>query len=100
MTPAKTPARIQLDDFRKKMLWRATHRGMKEMDLMLGGYANEHLSTMNDKEIDEFNNILEISDANLHDWITEKTQTPQEFQTPLFDAIKRQSFAPQDYKKL
>ncbi len=92
--------KIPLDDKRKKILWRATHRGMKEMDLMLGEYANKHLATMSDNEIAQFIKILQISDANLHDWITEKTPTPDEFQTQLFAAIKKQSFVPKDYKKL
>ena len=95
-----TSANIQLDDQRKKILWRATHRGMKEMDLMLGEYASNHLATMTDEEVAEFTKILQTSDAYLHDWITEKTPTPPEFQTPLFDAIKKQSFVPKDYKKL
>ncbi len=94
------PTNPKLDNQRKKILWRATHRGMKEMDLMLGGYATQNLATMTEQEITEFTEILQVSDASLHDWITDKNPTPKQYQTPLFAAIKRQSFAPKDYKKL
>lgn len=81
------------------MLWRAKHRGMKEMDLMLGEYASHHLEDMTVAQLDEFEVILEISDAVLNDWLTDKTDTPTEFQTDMFAAIKRQSFVVDDYKK-
>jgi len=85
---------------RKKILWRANHRGMKEMDLMLGEYATKHLASMNEAQLDEFESILEISDAELNDWLTDKTPTPAEFMTDMFAAIKAQSFVVEDYKKL
>jgi len=84
---------------RKKILWRANHRGMKEMDLMLGEYAAGNLDTMSVAQLDEFEAILEISDALLNDWLTGKSQTPAQFQTEMFAAIKRQSFVADDYKK-
>jgi len=85
---------------RKKILWRATHRGMKEMDLMLGGYAQSNLAQMDTHEMDQFEEILEISDAQLTDWITGKTPTPDYVQTKMFAEIKAQTFATIDYKKL
>jgi len=84
---------------RKKILWRAKHRGMKEMDLMLGEYASQHLEGMSVAQLDEFEVILELSDAVLNDWLTDKTETPAEFQTDMFAAIKHQSFVVDDYKK-
>lgn len=84
----------------KRMLWRAQHRGMKEMDLMLGQFAEQKLAGMNDTQLEEFEAILEVSDAYLVDWITEKTETPAQFQTTMFAQIMAQSFVANDYKKL
>ncbi|HFC05314.1 MAG TPA: succinate dehydrogenase assembly factor 2 [Rhizobiales bacterium] len=84
----------------KRILWRARHRGTKEMDLMLGRYAEENLSAMNADQLNEFEAILDVSDAVLIDWLTGKSPTPEEFQTPMFARIKAQSFLPVDYKKL
>ncbi len=85
---------------RKKALWRANHRGMKEMDLMLGQYAERKLAGMGIGQLEEFEAILEISDAYLSDWLTDKTETPENFQTSMFAEIKAQSFVSNDYKKL
>jgi antitoxin CptB len=84
---------------RRKLLWRAKHRGMKEMDLMLGTYASQHLDHMTADELVEFAEILDTSDAQLSDWLTNKSPTPKSFQTEMFANIKKQSFVPADYKK-
>lgn len=89
-----------LDLRRKKALWRATHRGMKEMDLMLGGYAQKNLANMTSAQLAEFEQILNISDSLLNDWLTDKLQPPEGVQTPMFAEIKQQSFVASDYKKL
>ena len=85
---------------RKKLLWRATHRGTKEMDLMLGTFASGNLSHMSSEELDEFETIIEISDAYLGDWITGKNPIPEQFKTNMFRKIKDQTFFSTDYKKL
>ncbi len=84
---------------RKQLLWRAQHRGMKEMDLMLGCYGEQNLARMSAEQLDEFAAILEVSDAFLLDWLTDKTATPVEYQTAMFAEIKAQSFVSTDYKK-
>ena len=82
------------------MLWRARHRGMKEMDLMLGRFAEQNLAEMNEAQLAEFEAILEVSDALLLDWLTDKCHAPVEFQTAMFTQIKSQSFVTRDYKKI
>jgi antitoxin CptB len=39
---------------RKRLLWRANHRGMREMDLLLGGFARTHMERLTESELDEF----------------------------------------------
>ena len=95
MTKPETDLQLR----RKKILWRANHRGMKEMDLMLGGYAVKNLEHMSPVQLDEFEAILEISDAVLNAWLTDKSETPVELQTQMFAEIKAQSFVSGDYTK-
>ena len=40
------------DTRRKRILWRATHRGIKEMDLIVGGFTQVRLAGMNESERD------------------------------------------------
>ncbi len=70
------------------------------MDLMLGRYAEQNLTEMDEAQLSEFETILEVSDALLLDWLTDKCETPADFQTVMFTQIKSQSFLTSDYKKL
>jgi antitoxin CptB len=58
-----------LDTIRRKLLWRATHRGLKELDLVLGGFARESVNGMNAAELDEFEAIVSLPDPELYGWL-------------------------------
>ncbi len=49
---------------------------MKEMDALLGGYANERLDFMSDSELLEFESLMDESDNDLMNWILEREQIP------------------------
>jgi len=54
---------------RKTILWRATHRGTKEMDLMLGGFARAAIASMQPSELDELEALVDLPDPMLMAWI-------------------------------
>lgn len=54
---------------RKRALFRATHRGTKEMDWMLGKYAEAMLSEMHDPALSHFELMLSVSDHQINDWL-------------------------------
>jgi antitoxin CptB len=58
-----------LDTCKRKLLWRATHRGLKELDLVLGGFARANIAVMNDAELDEFAEIVALPDGELFGWL-------------------------------
>jgi antitoxin CptB len=78
-----------LDPLRKKLLWRATHRGIKEMDIVVGGFAEAHLASMNQSEINEFQEILEIPDQDLLGWLTRQSEIPADQSSPLLRRMLR-----------
>jgi antitoxin CptB len=53
----------------KKLLYRSNHRGTKEMDLLIGGFAKENLATLNAEELKEFELILNFTDKKLNTWL-------------------------------
>ena len=59
----------ETENFRKKLLFRSSHRGTKEMDIILGTYAKEKLPNMDDKELIKFQEFLNLSDPDLYKWI-------------------------------
>ena len=58
-----------IDDFRKKLLFRSSHRGTKEMDKLLGGFFQENYQILSESELLEFQDILELTDKALSDWL-------------------------------
>ena len=46
----------------KKLLYRSNHRGTKEMDLLIGGFAIENLKKLNPEELKEFELLLNFTD--------------------------------------
>ncbi len=58
-----------IENFKKKLLFRSTHRGTKEMDLLLGGFFKENQNSLSENELLEFEKILEYTDKSLSDWL-------------------------------
>lgn len=77
----------ELDKRRKKILFRSAHRGIKEMDIMIGGFASAHIATLSDSELDEFEALMEIPDQDLLAWMTGRKPVPERWNTELYRAI-------------
>ena len=78
-----------LEPLRKKLLFRAWHRGIREMDLILGRFADAHVAGMEANELEEFAFLLEVFDRDLIQWFTGETDIPMEWNTALFQKIKQ-----------
>ena len=72
------PHEGSLDTRRKRLLFRAWHRGTREADLILGSFAEAHLARFDDTQLDRFEALLEVPDAELFDWINGRTAPPSE----------------------
>jgi antitoxin CptB len=79
---------VDLDPRRKKLLFRSWHRGMREMDLIMGRFAEERLDAMSNAELDTFELLIEAPDRDLLAWITEREPTPENYNTGVFKALK------------
>jgi len=84
----------ELDPRRRRLLFRAWHRGIREMDLILGQFADNELSVLQDTDLDEFESILGEDDNDLFKWVCGKTELPPRLETPLFRRIL--AFRPQE----
>ena len=58
------------DILRKKVLYMSTHRGCKEMDIILGQFAGSEVKNLTDKELLLYEKLLEISDELLYSYIS------------------------------
>ena len=66
-----------LDARRRKLLFRSWHRGIREMDLILGGFADQEIHVLNEADLDRYERLLENQDADLLSWVTGETLAPE-----------------------
>ena len=57
---------INIDELKKKIIYRSNYRGTKEMDNLLGAFTKKYINTLNDTELINLNNLLNIDDENLY----------------------------------
>ena len=76
-----------MDNRLKRMRYRAWHRGIKEMDLILGRFADDTLKTLNGDELDVFEELLEVGDQQFYRWINGAEAVPDDQDSPLLRRI-------------
>jgi antitoxin CptB len=72
----------------KKLTFRAWHRGFREMDLIMGTFADQHLASLDDAALDDFEALLEAPDQDVYAWLTGVAPTPEEVRTEVFGLLK------------
>jgi antitoxin CptB len=77
-----------LDARRRKLLFRSWHRGMREVDLIMGRFADAAIAQLTEQELGEFEQLLEVPDYELLAWVTHETQVPPNFDTALFRRLR------------
>lgn len=77
-----------MDDRRKKLRFRAWRRGFREIDLIMGGFANRRLADLDETGLGEFERLLEAPDQEVYLWITEQAPAPPEHDTPTLALIR------------
>ena len=60
---------------KKQIIYRSTHRGSKEMDLLLGNFVKKYIDSFNDEELKELNKIICLEDEVIHKWYFENRQS-------------------------
>lgn len=80
---------MNIEDARlKKLKLRAWRRGFREADLILGPFADQHVASFSEAELDDFEVLLDQPDQDLYDWILERIETPAQFDGPLMNKLK------------
>lgn len=77
----------ELEKTRKRLHFRAWHRGTKESDLLLGRFADQNLASMSLEDLADFEQILDRIDPELIDWLTGREPVPANLRTPVLDRL-------------
>jgi len=72
-----------LDARRRKVKFRAWRRGFREMDLLMGSFADAHLESMSDDDVAEFERLLSTPDWEVYAWLVGQKDVPSNFQSSL-----------------
>jgi antitoxin CptB len=78
---------------RRRLLFRATHRGTHETDLLIGGFVRARLAGLTQAEMDALEEIMELPDADLADWLTGRRAVPAEADSPMLRAMRAAALA-------
>ncbi|MGE4063648.1 MAG: succinate dehydrogenase assembly factor 2 [Rhodospirillaceae bacterium] len=76
-----------IDLRRKRLLYRATHRGTKEADVIIGGYFHERAAGLPETKLEEAEEFLEVSDLDLMDWLSGRKPIPERWKNTILDDI-------------
>lgn len=80
----------ELSPRRKRLMFRAWHRGTKETDLMVGAFVQRHIAVFTDDELDELEGVLELQDVDLADWLSGRRPIPPEVMTPMLARMSQE----------
>ncbi len=75
LAPMAAPGET-LEILRKRLLFRSWRRGVREMDLLLGGFAERNLATFSRRQLELYDALLEYGDADLYGWMARREEPP------------------------
>lgn len=79
---------------RKKLRWRSWHRGTREMDLLVGGFADAHLAELSDEQLDRFEQLLQAPDPDLYRWLVGQEMPPPALDHDVLHMMRSFKFTP------
>lgn len=87
----------KIDDMekrRKRLKFRSQHRGIKELDLLLGRFALEHLDAMSIDQLDLFEALLDVPEPIIYDWLLGRVALPAAFDNDVTKLLLKYQFDP------
>jgi len=74
---------------RKRLLFRSWHRGMREMDMLLGRFADNHIDTFTERQLTSFEAILNHVDPDIYAWLSGREPIPAEMQSDVMQLLRK-----------
>ncbi|HML08838.1 MAG TPA: succinate dehydrogenase assembly factor 2 [Xanthobacteraceae bacterium] len=77
-----------LDERRRKLLFRAWRRGVREMDLIMGRFADAHIDALDAAALDDFERLIEVPNAELYAWVVGAATAPADYDTVVLAKLR------------
>ena len=71
---------------------------MREMDLVLGRFADDNIDQLSDEELTVYETLMEVPDRDLLKWVTGETDVPPNYATPVFERVRAFHMTPEDFR--
>jgi antitoxin CptB len=78
-----------LEPRRRRALFRAWHRGMRETDLLLGRFADAYIGDLTDVDLRDFEALMDVPDRDVLAWLTGEAPVAANYATPLYRALEQ-----------
>ena len=62
---------------RKRLIYRARHRGTKELDLLIGSFADAHLAEFDAGQLERFEKLLSLPEPQIYSWLVGEESPPE-----------------------
>jgi antitoxin CptB len=79
---------LSLDIRQRRILFRSWHRGTRELDLILGRFADAEIASLGNSELDDYERLLEAPDPDVFSWLTFEAEIPCLYDTPVLRKIR------------
>lgn len=87
-TPSYESSPLDDDARRRRIRFRAWHRGIKENDLILGTFADAHIDELTADDLTDFEQLMEAPDQDVYGWISSTKPVPEEYRTNLMTRLQ------------
>jgi antitoxin CptB len=77
-----------LNDRRKKLLFRAWRRGVRETDLIVGRFADAYIGVLDEPALDDFERLIEAPNSDLYAWVSGEADIPAHYDTTVLRQLK------------
>lgn len=82
-----------LENWRKKLIFRSWHRGTKEMDLIMGSFADAHVKDFDEEALNQYEALLGNNDPDLYNWISGKEEPPANIEGDVWEKLRAHKYA-------
>lgn len=73
---------------RKRVLYRANHRGTQEMDILIGGFVSDHVDSFDNDMLDRIEALMDEEETDLQAWLMGQRNIPDNVDHALIEAIR------------
>lgn len=80
---------LALKVVRKRLIFRSWHRGTRELDLILGSFADRYVPGFSADELQMYDEMIQENDPELYKWYTEKSKPPPDKRHKVYEMFLR-----------